>query len=325
MKCLQSQSHSPDSFTRLASFICDSDEDEPFSEQDLQLIEAIETQFQSSASASGSASSLPKKRPFDPTHDHDHSAATLDESTPQSKRRLPESLIALQHPNAFSLSPCQGRMRLPIFKFSGRIMYSRTANEVEKAVMDLLKTLEEKKRDMAQIVLGFDIEWKPTFLKGVPPRKAAVMQICSDTSRCHVLHIFHSGIPQCLQLLLEDPTVSKVGVGITGDARKVFKDYNVSVKGVEDLSFHANRKLGREPRSWSLVSLTELLVSKQLQKSQKIRMGNWETRFLSQKQLDYAATDAFASWYLYQVIRNLPDTQEVAADEGSQGEIVPQK
>lgn len=40
----------------------------------------------------------------------------------------------------------------------------------------------------------------------------------------------------------------------------------------------------------------------QLHKPNKIKLGNWETNFLSKEQLDYAATDAFASWYLYQVI-----------------------
>jgi hypothetical protein len=36
------------------------------------------------------------------------------------------------------------------------------------------------------------------------------MQICVDTSHCHVMHIFHSGITQSLQFLLEDPIILKV-------------------------------------------------------------------------------------------------------------------
>ena len=56
----------------------------------------------------------------------------------------------------------------------------------------------------------------------------------------------------------------QVGVGIANDAVKLFKDYNVSIKGVEDLSFHANQKLGGDPQKWSLASLTEILVSKQV-------------------------------------------------------------
>lgn len=45
-------------------------------------------------------------------------------------------------------------------------MYSRTFNDVEKAVTKFLKIIEEKKREMMQIAIGFDIEWKPTFRKG---------------------------------------------------------------------------------------------------------------------------------------------------------------
>jgi hypothetical protein len=45
---------------------------------------------------------------------------------------------------------------------------------------------------------------------GVLPGKAAVMQICANTSLCHVMHIFHSGITQSLQFLLEDSKLVKV-------------------------------------------------------------------------------------------------------------------
>lgn len=51
-------------------------------------------------------------------------------------------------------------------KFCGKIMYSRTFTDVEKAVTKFLKSIEEKKRDMMQIPIGFDIEWRPTFKRG---------------------------------------------------------------------------------------------------------------------------------------------------------------
>lgn len=123
--------------------------------------------------------------------------------------------------------------------------------------------------------------------------------------------------------MLEDPTVLKVGAGIDGDAVKVFRDYNISVKGVTDLSFHANRKLGGDHK-WGLASLTEKLLSKQLKKPNKIRLGNWEAPVLSKEQLEYAATDAFASWCLYQAIKDLPDAQKVT-DRSGQVDAVPQE
>ncbi|KAF1864294.1 hypothetical protein Lal_00029452 [Lupinus albus] len=259
---------------RLSSFVI---EEEPFSDQDLQLIQSIESTF-----VSNNNNNSNRKR--------------------VTRRRLPPSLIALQHPNA---SSPYSSMRLPSFKFNGHIIYSNTFHQVQNATTHILQQIN------TQIPLGLDIEWKPTFKKGVSPGMVAVMQICFNNTHCHVLHLFHSGIPPNLRLLLQDPSFLKVGAGIGSDATKFFRDYDLSIKGVEDLSFHANRKLGGPPRNWGLASLTEKLLSKQLKKPSKIRLGNWETPILSKEQLEYAATDAFASWYLYQAIKDLPDAEEI--------------
>ncbi|KAG4995627.1 hypothetical protein JHK84_032596 [Glycine max] len=192
----------------------------------------------------------------------------------------------------------------------------RTFDAVEKAATKLLQILQE----MMQIAIGFDIEWKPTFRKGNnndvylinwggkerDKKKKRTLVDCLDEEfqnswEAEPLY-FVLQIAMWMKLLLEDPTVLKVGAGIDGDAVKVFRDYNISVKGVTDLSFHANRKLGGDHK-WGLASLTEKLLSKQLKKPNKIRLGNWETPVLSKEQLEYAATDAFASWYLYQISR----------------------
>ncbi|KAF5199761.1 Werner syndrome-like exonuclease [Thalictrum thalictroides] len=195
----------------------------------------------------------------------------------------------------------------PAIKFGGQIVYCRTVPEVEKATVELMGLIEAKQKNMEQVTLGLDIEWRPTFRRGEVPRKAAVMQICGDTSRCYVLHIIHSGIPPTLQSLLEDPTILKVGVCIAGDADKVSKDYNVHIKSLEDLSWLANQKLDGFPRRWSLAALTEMLTGKELEKPNKIRLGNWEVEILSEGQLQYAATDAFVSWHLYEILKSFPD------------------
>ncbi|XP_019175320.1 PREDICTED: Werner Syndrome-like exonuclease isoform X3 [Ipomoea nil] len=98
------------------------------------------------------------------------------------------------------------RARLPKLAFRGRVIYSRTKDEVEKSAAELLHVIEEKTRQEESVALGFDTEWKPSFVKGVSPGKAAVIQICGDMDNCYVFHIFHSGISQSLQLLLENST-----------------------------------------------------------------------------------------------------------------------
>lgn len=56
----------------------------------------------------------------------------------------------------------------------------------------------------------------------------------------------------------------QVGVGIGNDAVKIDNDYNVSVKDVEDLSYLANQKLGGDSQRYSLASLTEMLICKEV-------------------------------------------------------------
>ncbi|KAL8048532.1 hypothetical protein ABFX02_07G072500 [Erythranthe guttata] len=290
----------------------DSDWDYPLTDEDLR---AIDSAFSSAAATSAHP---PKRR-----HDRDRSGASAD-SPPQIRRRLPDSLFVFQQQNnrnnSSRFSPCSTRSRfhssrsnshLSSFReinFGGRIIYSRTVEEVERAAKELLDFVEAKKRNEEQCILGLDIEWRPTFRRGVPPGKAAVLQICGHNNCCHVMHIIHSGIPEKLQILLEDRTSLKVGVCIANDASKVLQDYNVSVSALAELSDLANQKLGGVPKKWSLSSLTETLICRQLPKPSKIRLGNWEVDVLSKEQLKYAATDAYISWYLYQVLKTYPDS-----------------
>lgn len=58
------------------------------------------------------------------------------------------------------------KMRYPAMAFKGRIVYSRTLSEVEKATDELLKFVETKYKDGGRAVIGLDIEWKPSFRKG---------------------------------------------------------------------------------------------------------------------------------------------------------------
>ncbi|KAL4561089.1 hypothetical protein LXL04_033251 [Taraxacum kok-saghyz] len=298
-----------------------SDWDLEFTDEELQSIEAA---FESAASSSSSSSK---------------SVADCNGDRRRTRRRLPDSLFNSTERSAglfnnsssecnrigasssLSLLPCprnrfsnpwntsdraNSKMRYPAMTFKGHIVYSRTFPEVEKAADELLKFIALKKRDGICPVIGLDIEWRPSFRKGVKQGKAAVLQICADPATCHVMHIIHSGFPESLKSLLGDSKSVKVGVGIAGDARKVFNDHKVCVYGLEDLSFLANQKLGAVPKSWGLSSLTETLICKQVLKPSKIRLGNWEANPLSKEQLNYAATDAYISWYLFEVLNSLP-------------------
>lgn len=51
--------------------------------------------------------------------------------------------------------------------FKGRIIYSRDAAEVEQAAQELSDKIFSMKQHMNHIPLGFDIEWRPIFRKGI--------------------------------------------------------------------------------------------------------------------------------------------------------------
>ncbi|KAK3145319.1 hypothetical protein QOZ80_4AG0327220 [Eleusine coracana subsp. coracana] len=265
-------------------------------EAELQAIEAA----YASASASASASAKRRRLPD----------WTSPSPSPSCRPRYSRSPVSGGSTPSWVLSPHTPRgsvrARHQQISFSGKIVYCRTPSEVEKAATDILVQIQSMKAP-GPVSLGFDLEWRPFPRRGEPPCKVAVMQLCMEKSLCYVLHIAHSGVPPTLKSLLEDSSSIKVGICIDNDARKMLNDYDVCVKPLMDLSNMANIKLAGPPKRWSLASLTEMITCKELPKPSNIRMGNWEAYVLSKHQLQYAATDAYISWYLYEVLQNLPD------------------
>ncbi|KAI4375432.1 hypothetical protein MLD38_013298 [Melastoma candidum] len=258
--------------------------DQPFTAEELDEIDA--------AADSVSATRPSRKR--------------VSVSDPQHARR---SLRLRRLPPSFSSPDFSGNTKesYPVMTFEGRISYSQTSKDVEKAAAELLKEINMLKLKNSRVVLGFDIEWKPTFRKGCAPGKAALMQICCSASFCYAMHIFHSGITPTLKHILEDDSVLKVGAGIANDATKIARDYDVSLQGFKELSDVAKKKL--VDRTWGLSSLVKSVMHMELLKPKTIRLGNWEAAVLSEEKLNYAATDAFASWRLYHVLDSLPDVK----------------
>ncbi|GAQ88863.1 Werner syndrome-like exonuclease [Klebsormidium nitens] len=192
---------------------------------------------------------------------------------------------------------------LPIMRFGGRIVYAVSPQEVECSARTLLEDLRG-----GDACLGFDIEWKVTFRRGETPQKAALIQLCPSGACCYLFHIAHSGLTSSLRALLDEQSVGKAGAGIYGDAQKLRRDFGVSMGGLRDLSDLANERLQPKdgPRKWSLTALAQEAMLQQVEKPPKQRISDWERLPLSPDQRQYAATDAYASLRLYQVLMSLP-------------------
>ena len=161
-------------------------------------------------------------------------------------------------------------------------------------------------RTYSPCIVGFDMEWKASFTKGVPPSKVALIQVHVHAGSCFLFQILSSqcgvvGVPPALLALITSSDIIKTGVNIDGDAQKLRMDYKIAMAGVAD----ANKVLllkHTTDRFSSLAALCARFLGKDLCKDAWVRMSDWEVSPLSSQQILYAATDAYASLALYNVI-----------------------
>ncbi|KAF9498054.1 ribonuclease H-like protein [Pleurotus eryngii] len=150
--------------------------------------------------------------------------------------------------------------------------------------------------------VGFDQEWRPTFIKGLPENPVSLIQLASDDLVLLLQVSAMNEIPEKLIQILENPDIVKAGVGIQGDVHKLYKDHKVDVKNCVDLSLLARsvdnpRWKGKYSSSIGLSRLIEEYEDETLQKG-RITRSNWEA-VLSTAQQIYAANDAHAGLTLY--------------------------
>jgi hypothetical protein len=146
--------------------------------------------------------------------------------------------------------------------------------------------------------LGFDLEYTPTFVRGLPVRRTALVQVGNeaDTVLAHLYHLL--AFPPSLARLLVHPGVVLVGVGVGNDVDKLAADYNVRGANFLDLGIVA------ELYGYARTGLKSLSAAfgVEVNKSSKVQCGNWERVPLRVQQVEYAALDAQLSlWLLHQL------------------------
>ncbi|CAN1822959.1 3'-5' exonuclease [Linum perenne] len=151
-------------------------------------------------------------------------------------------------------------------------------------------------------VVGLDCEWKPFYGRG--RNRTALLQLCVGT-KCLIIQLCYlRPIPQSLFDFLRNPNNYFVGVGIDADIEKLSLDYGLSCTSSADLQV-----LARQRWEWSNASpgLKDILYAAEgisMEKPRRITMSNWEMRYLTDEQVQYAAIDAFASYKIGFNLRN---------------------
>lgn len=167
-------------------------------------------------------------------------------------------------------------------------------------------------------VLGFDCEW--VFRGRRHP--VALLQLATQDGVCALVRVFKiSTFPASLKQLLNDRSILKVGVAPKDDAKKLFQDYGLFVRGCVDLRHMLLRVRGiYQCPSIGLQGVAQGVLGVTISKEKSVRCGNWEADILSTIQKEYAADDAivavdvFTHLVLAKLLNRRPDAESAESE-----------
>lgn len=143
--------------------------------------------------------------------------------------------------------------------------------------------------------LGFDTETRPSFKKGVV-HKVALLQLSTLTDayliRLHFIKDFRG-----IKKIFENEATIKTGVAIRDDLKSLQKLFSFTPKSFVELQDVAKEK---SLKNFGLKGMTEEVLQATISKGPKTT--NWEHPNLTDRQLLYAATDAWIGLRLYKAI-----------------------
>lgn len=197
---------------------------------------------------------------------------------------------------------------LPQVLFTGRIIVITSEKKAEKAVDFLLK----------QSILGVDTETRPVFRKG-QSYKVSLLQVATHDT-CFLFRLNILGITPSIKRLLENTETKMIGLSWHDDLLALHKRSDFKKGNFIDLQDIIG-DLGI--KDLSLQKLYANIFRQKISKRQ--RLTNWNNETLSEKQKQYAATDAWACIQLYEEIMRLKesgDYQLVEVEEESKNNEV---
>lgn len=161
------------------------------------------------------------------------------------------------------------------------------------------KNLSKVFREVAKHdVVGFDTETRPSFKKG-QTYKVALLQLAIP-HKVFLIRTHYSGITEEITALFESEKIIKAGVAIRDDIKAL-----QTLKKFDPASFVELATLAREVglQVESVKKLAALILGFRISKS--AQTSNWEAPTLTEKQIEYAATDAWVCLELYEHLHKL--------------------
>ena len=171
---------------------------------------------------------------------------------------------------------------LPLDGYKGKYTLITSTDQLEEAFDKINQ----------QKFVGFDAETKPTFKKG-QYHAVALIQI-GISGEVFLIRINKIGLQDHIISFFENDQIRKIGVALADDIKDLQKVKNFNPAGFIDLSKEV-KQVGIE--SNGLRKLTAIILGFRISKNAQV--SNWEAAELTEKQLRYAATDAWVCLEMY--------------------------
>ena len=173
---------------------------------------------------------------------------------------------------------------LPLIQYNGDIEILTSKDNIHAAINDL------KNYDL----IGFDTETKPTFVKG-PLNPPSIMQLACD-DKVYIFQFDNDEIFKQLSLILSNKNITKCGVSVDRDLIEL-----MYLSPFDPISFIDLGNIARENEipHHGLRGLVAMFLKHRISKGSQT--SDWSRIILSDSQISYAATDAWASLELFKI------------------------
>jgi len=162
------------------------------------------------------------------------------------------------------------------------IMVVATRQEASTALAELAR----------HAAIGFDTEARPTFMKDQQSEGPHVLQFAT----LEKAFVFQAHIRESHDVLMEvlaSPVIAKIGFGLANDLTHIHHRFGVTPRAIVDLN-RTFKDLGYKNSVGARTAIA-MLFHQSLAKSKSITTSNWSNTALSEKQILYAANDAYAA------------------------------
>ncbi len=174
---------------------------------------------------------------------------------------------------------------LPLGAFEGKTV---VVSE-EKKMAHAFDEIKEHK------TVGFDTETKPVFVRG-HSNKVALMQVALP-HKVFLIRLLQTGITPHIINFLENEKILKAGIALRDDIKGLQKLKHYTPGGFVELA-QMSKEAGLQVES--VKKLAALLLGFRISKG--AQTSNWEAAVLHEKQISYAATDAWVCLEVYKIL-----------------------